>query len=1365
MFKKLLLATTGLFLLSTGVAEAAPLVGGISALVGSIGAGVSLGQIVLGIASMGAQWLLSMVMAPEQKQRGIKTKMETGGDKPPTFIVGEYATSGHLIYANVLNVGGTNIPNALLVYVIMLSAFPVQSVSNEVFISNERCHVDTESSWPGGFMEVNEYVKGGDDGGYCLMKFHLGDQTNADSWLKDKFGSDPDRPWTDDMFLPGCAYAIVQCHYSNRGIWTGLPEFRFQVQGAKLYDPRKDSTQPGGSGSHRWGNPNTYEYSANPKVIEYNVTRGFYWDDKWQWGGKAEAYRLPLDYWFAAMNACDENVNRKSGGTVKRYRMGAEISFDDKPLDIVNEINKSCSGYTTEFGGTYKTWVGGPGLSIGTITDDDFLITAEMETNPFQPMQATVNTCYATYPEPKQMWEVKDGPRYQDADALAEDNDEELSIDLPLPFVSENNQVQRLMRAAVKDGRRQLTHSGQLPPVAWLYEPFDRLNYQSDMFGYGGSGKGFIVSTKDDLPNVNQQVLLREINPDDTGWLSAYEQDYDYAPLVVVKPDALALDVTATADQVEGASGKDRPAILAEWDWAGADIDVRHIDWRIRRAGTTKVVANGKIKRVEDGSAIVVSNILRFGASYEIQFRPEPFAIRESGWTDWKSVTMLSVDVPVWAGTPLTAISDLGADGKLDFYVKANWVDSSQNVVGYGVKVTIGGDTNYYKADGSQFKFPVKAPATVDVAVRARASDGGTPSAWSTTETISVTKKGTAPTTPTQLTVTGRHRHAVVETEDHPDADFKRWCVYYSKTNNFATATKTKHSKSNRFVIGNLDNGDTYYFWLTAEDASGNESAKYPTSNTGGVSATMAKIDDDDTESTTLAAPSGLTLTKVQNTDDDGSVRTFIKMECTAPAWATSKTTYVFAVTDGTDTTTVKSDDTVARFRVQTTGVLHTVKVRAIKGHGNKGAWSSDVTITPSKKLTLPTAVTGLTIVTKAQKNVIKWTKSSDADYLETAILRSTTNNVNTATEIGRISGNRFVDDEITKGTTYYYWGINYNRSAAVASASSSANGMAKGVEYTDADNLVLSAPTGVSLTQANKDVDLDGTVDIALLATFSSGTSGAIDYEFELSRSTSSGGTYTVIETRSSPSGKVWFKANTQYWYKTRVRAIAWDGTLGTWSSLTSAVQPAGTTGAPSSPTGYSVSAQILGFGVQWTAPTELDYFFTEIGVGGTTSPATIVGTSTGTSYFNNFSAGGFAFKIWLRHVNTSMLRSSWVEAGSVTADKVGSTEIEANAVGRTALASGAGGAVAVNNLGTSNSGSVNAGSAAATLLTLTFKCTSNTSGVTINLGGQSWTVDFTNNLPFTFTTAENGGGSFSFSKSGGGTQAGVQLTATGLY
>jgi hypothetical protein len=1927
MLKKLLLATTALFTLFVAPAHAGPLAAGIGALLStSLGAGITVGSIALGFASMGAQWLISMLLAPEVEQKGVKTKIDTGGDNPPSFILGEYCTAGQLIYANVFDKSGYNIENACLVYVIQLSCIPVNGLSNTVYANNEKVTINPGPSWPGGFMQVDEYVKGASGGGYFLVKFYDGTQNTADSWLLDKFGSDPDRPWQNDMIGEGCAYVIVQAWYSNRGIWTGIPDLRWVVQGASLYDPRKDSTV-GGSGSQRRNNQSTWTFSKNAKVIEYNTHIGIRYDGEHLWGGDAEAYRLPLDYWFAAMNVCDENVGKAAGGSVKRYEVGCEIHLDDKPIDIVTEINKSCSGYTTEFGGTYKTWCGGPGLPVGSITDDDFLITAEQETNKFQSQQATYNTAYATYPEPRQQWEPKDGPRYQDDDALEEDG-EELALDMTLPFVTENNQVQRLMRAAIKDSRRQVTHEGILPPIAWVYEPFDCLTYYSELFGYGPSGKDVIIGSKDDLPDVNQRVLLREVNANDQGWLPAYEQDFDTAPLVIVTPGTLVLDVTVAADQVDTTVGKDKPAIRVDWTWGTTELAVQRLKWEIRYPSTTKVIAEGTINNPDDGTALVANDILRFGKAYEIRFMGIPYATRDADWTGWKSVTCVIVDVP--AAPSLTRVSKLGSDGKLSYFVDVAWTPVSQEAT-YIVRTIVDGQNVRYPADGTPLRIPVAAGSTLVVDVAAFGAET-TRGNFSSTTSITVTKKNTAPTAPTSLTATGKIGRIDLKTNKNPDSDFDHFNLYGSNTNDFTTAVLLDDPKSIRFQEGDLGNAVTRYYWVTAVDSSGNESTKFPVSNTAGRTATTARVGAADIDDGAITAPKlgtqsvtpvkllrgadssnividndmfegaalwsqgsgGGVPTRVRNNSAGGSSewalnqaqttgikeiysvqfpvkggKTYAVAATLGPLTAVSATmTFIInwysldgsgalvfissaslswtgttqdyksflakapagarrsqliariaagpdvglwysdpmvrrateadllaadAVTDdkivardqsnmirnanadilalwtgtgGTLATTPSADvsesantlSIPASTAALTISTLSDIPVKAGKAYyiagvlgpsngvscdtylqvlwfsmnaagvqtfisSNNTAIVTGTTISERERIftapanarrailragkntsasaadlafygpifrkavedsqtdqTAPTAPTvalagygadfdqdgtldaGITItatnpnIGREIKSYIVEVQRSDtvggtytnwrrfafdaedaADSLTTvfqlpanrkkfyrARIRSVTGNAKkkstwsgytspgiqpsaatgytgaaasapsvaqvaggfrigwgfgaldtsiykeTEVLVGgvtviRTSGTEYVDMTArTIGSTYTFTVKHYDKQGGVTNASTGVvspayrgllsaelgagrgtnllintnanlglNYWAIGVDinsnntfqtalvggagaswapvgedcfqifqgndgitggYTSVyqrdafnvdhrkipvkanqryemhlltgchrctgrafimwynaagtnlsnsvtddnagtqtggqlltgykqigvfatapataayaiimvrklnttlttdtssylffthmffgeaganqteyspwaengnlivtngitDQTLRAAPTGISLTQANKDVDLDGSVDIALLATFSTGVAGAANYEFELSRSTTSGGTYSVIETKPSPTGKVWFQANTQYFYKVRVRSINWDGTPGTWSSLVGPVQPTGVTSAPAVPTNTILIGYGLSWLVVWDMPPELDYDHTDIAIlasAGTPNPSTdIIDVVIGERGYvaQPFDQPRF---VYARHVNTSGQASAWHQFNPFALSPGGVTSV----------APFAGGKAALNNLGTSNSGSVNAGTGSSTLLTLTFKCTSNTSGVTVNLGGYSVTMDFVNQEVNTITTTEITGGSFSYSKTGGGTVSGVQLSAVTL-
>lgn len=1555
--KKILLASTVALGLAFAPAQAtaAPIAGIIA---GGLGLG-TIGTTILGAAiSIGANWLIQKLFAEEPKPQGIKQSMDSGGDNPISFIVGKYATPGKLVYVNTF---GND--NKHLVMVINLSEVPVTALSSKMVINGRVCDIDFGDTDAHGFAKVIQYQKGSHD--YCGVRF-FNDPNSAPNYLTNNFGSDPLKPWTNDMVGKGCSYVVVRCRFSpDGGVWSGLPTFKFTLQGIPLYDIRKDSTA-GGSGSHRWGDRSTHEYSENCSVISYNILRGIRRQGETIYGGNASPEQLPYDIWAAAMNTCDENVPKKHGGTLKRFTMGAEITVDVPPLDTLREIDNSCSGWTNEFGGIWKMFVGAPGASVTSITDRDIIATMEQTDDLFKPLQDTFNVAQGSYPSPEACWEMKDAPTRYFQNFIDEDG-EELSLNMEFPFVFERNQVQRLMKAAVRESRRQRLHTIVLPPAFARLECYDVFTWDSGRNGY--IDKKFLIIQKDDLLNCCQQITCREMNPEDYDW-DAVDDEFDsYDPTTdSTDPETPVREFTVAADYIDRpAAGKDKPAILVTWDWFEEDLDIRVIRWQIRRTGKTKIIGKGEIRDYEDGEELITHRALRFADQYDIQFRIVPRRKQaKSEWLDWQAVTMLAVDVPT--NFMATAVSNLGGDGKLDFFVKTSWDEVAQANNGYGVKYTIDGEDHYQRTDGNKYRFPVKAPASVTVQVRTRGVDGGTPSAYTTPIVVSVTKKSTAPTTPTELTVVGKHRRAVIKTEDHPDTDFKRWNVYYSKTNNFTTGTKSKHGRSNRFVVDDLDIGDTYYFWITAEDMSGNESAKYPTSNTAGIAATISKLDDDDTESTTLAAPTGLTLTKVQDTDEDGTtrtflemdctapgwitpksyfaysvlvgtkeyirrsddtiarfevlktgvlhtvkvraikghgnrsswsntatitpgkktalpttasgltslvkplsirlrwvkctdkdyketivyrntvntfgtateldrvkgtsykdddslvagttyyywvahvdrsdnvglnssstsqawrliddddtevstlaaptslnltkvqekdedgtIRTFLKMTCTAPGWATAKTTYVFEVSVGSDTYTVKSDDTKARFRVNKTGVLHDVRVRAVKGHGNKSSWSGTASLTPTKKSADASAVTGVSTHKKNGDIIVKWTPTADRDNAEYIVRRATTNSYGASTEIARIKGTRYRDNDVnTKGTTYYYFIDTLDTSGNVGSAASAAvSNTETGIGTSDTDASLLAAPTGISLSQANRDVDKDGTVDIALRATFSGGVSGAAGYEVWWEDNAGQTGSVRA------DSGVFWFMANTTRSYRVRWRTINWVGTPGAWSSYTSYVSPNPTTSAPANPTGVSIIDNNLGFRISWTAPTELDYAYSEIRISVTSSgpPSSGGWTSTSNSIDVYHYDTDFSYYAYVRHVNTSGVASSWVRsASSQLAQKIDTSMLAADSVTRAKMVAGAAANAVVTNSGTTM-GAVNPGTGwTRTLLVMSWKATSNTASVTVTLGGYSSTFDFVSGQYYCMTTVENGGGSFNAGKSGGNI-SGCQICAVGIY
>ena len=1324
---------------------AAPLVGlGLSTT-----AATTLATAGLYIATTGASILLQMAMAEKTEQEiGTKLSAVLGGAVNQAIHVGRKETAGSFIYKGTWGVNN-RVPNGFLVRIYALSDRPVIGFKDYVWVDGLKCGYDPDTTETVDGVNLGHNIpKFNASGGHRLwVKFHDGTQGSADNYLVNKFGSGA-RAWTEDHVGRGRAYMIVTQKYDKKAP-TGEVEVTAVVKNTSLYDWRNDSTN-GGSGSQRYSNQATWGTDpGNPITNAYNVMRGIYYGSEWMYGGqKWPATRFDNDTWTAAANKCDSDVDVSGGGTIKWARQGAEIDVSEEPWAVIERMLKASNGRIVESGGKFKVYVGGIGASVYSFTDNDTIISEELTGQLFPTRDSIANTVNGTYVEPENAGEAKAYKPRTKSEYVEQDGDVRKTT-MDFDYVRDNRQAQRMALLALKDNRRFRTFSVAFWSQARKLEPCDVISWTSDKYQF--TAKKFIVGDvvlRDDGIVI---VNVREADANDANWTPITDED-PFTTGVFEDLDEPTQTFTANVTaviQTDDDGKHRRPAIRIEETLDDEFVDCQALRYQVRKKnGDQKIIYRGRSMAFFDpdnedfGDITFTDNSFLEGREVQVRYKIEPESDRDTEWSGWVDITLPYILPDTPSNFALTSLSKLGKDGKLDFFAKATWDNVPHDRAGYGLKIEIDGDEDYRKSDDNKYKFPVPAPSTVKAKVRTRGIDNGRAGAYSTELTISVTKKNTAPTTPTFLDVKRQHRRVVVVTEEHPDDDFRRWNVYYSKTNDFTTRTKTQHGRSRRFPLDDLDNHETYYAWITAEDTSGNESAKYPSSNTAGVQFKTKAIEDDDTSNDLNTAPTGLTVTKVQDKDQDGTIRTYLELDCTYPGWAGDKADAVYEITVAGVSKKFKEigdNGKAARFRVNKTGVLHTVRARIKAGVGELSNWTSAISITPSKKGSDASAITGMSISRKNGFNIISWNRISDPDNREVAVMRGTTNVLGSMTEIGRTKSTKWRDDDnITKGTRYYYRVLPVDTSDNVGSAvpSAAVDDVETGIGTSDTDATVLAAPTGISLTQANRDVDQDGTIDIALRTTFSGAIANAAGYEVWWEDS--AGQSATV----RADSGSFWFVANTTRSYRVRWRTVNWVGTAGSWSSYTSYVTPSPTSGAPSAPSGFAGVGQPMGFYCQWNAPSENDYSHTEIAAI-SASDAAVVMTHSGTRVFIFYPTTSPSVNIYARHVNTSGLKSSW------SSSIVGPTSVSA-------------GAIAVTNSGTTM-GSVNAGAAVNTFLSLSWKATSNTSGVTVSLGGYSSTFDFVSGQYYTMTTAETGGGNFNANKSGGSI-ANCQISAVGL-
>ncbi|WP_439137544.1 hypothetical protein [Roseicyclus sp.] len=577
--------------------------------------------------------------SPEQRRGGIKTEATTtGGTTAQSFILGRYATAGHMDAPPYSHPNSGGVPNEFLTYVLSISDLPGVTLSRAI-VAGEYVEGLQASAGDHDYEGLLEDVPGvGLDVPHFFLTWHDGSQVAADAYMIANYADHPDRPWSADMIGTGLTYAVVTFRY-NRKLFNQLPGVRFEVDGVPLYDPRADGSVSG-TGTQRWNDPATWAQTDNPAVMIYNILRGIALPDGSVWGGRAQADDLPLDVWFTAMNACDAPVTLKAGGTEPRYRAGLEVSVDQSPASVIEELLKACSGEIAEIGGVYKIRVGGPGLPVFFFTDDDVVADADQSLVPYPGLDQVHNGIHATHPAPDALWESRDAPPRYDTDAVAEDGGRELVASVELNAVYSDTQVQRLMRAWLKDERRFRRHGLTLPPDAAVIEPLDSIAWTSAEEGY--TAKVFeVAEASDDLVTCLQSLSIRERDATDFNWTPASDEiDVYHPPTAVTVPaprtvTGFAVEAGSIRD---GANAERRPAVKLSWSTAGVR-DRDSIRWQVQIHGV-QTVAEGVIDDPTSGFLWVTEGIL---PSTTYQARAKIRAREGSVWTAWASATTADV--------------------------------------------------------------------------------------------------------------------------------------------------------------------------------------------------------------------------------------------------------------------------------------------------------------------------------------------------------------------------------------------------------------------------------------------------------------------------------------------------------------------------------------------------------------------------------------------------------------------------------------------------------------------------------------------------------------------------------------------------
>ena len=221
---------------------------------------------------------------------------------------------------------------------------------------------------------------------------------------------------------------------------SGLPVLGAVWKGAKVYDPRLDTTYPGGSGAHRIANEATWAWSDNPALHALAYAYGRRQNGKQVFGIGLPVEAIRVADFVTLANVCEANSWRVSGVI---YEPG------DKWANL-KEILRAGAAEPVSAGGLLSLRVRQPQVALATIADKHLLDTARV--TPMQTYVDRLNTVVPKYRSPAHNWELVAADQVQVGTYLAEDGEEMLE-EIEWGLVRDADQVVQLARYRLEDGR------------------------------------------------------------------------------------------------------------------------------------------------------------------------------------------------------------------------------------------------------------------------------------------------------------------------------------------------------------------------------------------------------------------------------------------------------------------------------------------------------------------------------------------------------------------------------------------------------------------------------------------------------------------------------------------------------------------------------------------------------------------------------------------------------------------------------------------------------------------------------------------------------------------------------------------------
>jgi len=456
--------------------------------------------------------------------------------------------------------------NQYLHIVLTLSGHVLQEITT-VYFNDKALTLDGN----GNVTAPAQYV------GFVRIKKSLGDETSQPF---PNLVSESNGLWTDAHRQNGRGKVYVRLLFNSNAFPQGVPNVTALVRGRKVFDPRSDTTY--------------YTPNAALCLADYLTNTDF---------GCGMVYATEIDdaALIAAANTCDESVTILAG-TEARYTCNGAFVTDESPEQILPRLLTAMAGRIAYIAGQWKIYAGA--YVTPTLTLDQNDLAGPIKIIPRLSKRDLFNRVRGVYIDPNRLYQETDFPPIINSTYLSQDNNEQLWMEMNLPFTQSAPTAQRIAKIELERCRQQIAVLMRCKLGVYRLQPGDTVMVSLERYGWEQK----VFEVQDVRLAVDNGALVVDITAREHTsavftWGVSEESEVDPAPdtnlpdpFNVLPPSALSI-VEENYEAI--GSGGLKTKVTASWTapndfFTQSGLAIYQLEYKLAADSTWIVVTNIK---------------------------------------------------------------------------------------------------------------------------------------------------------------------------------------------------------------------------------------------------------------------------------------------------------------------------------------------------------------------------------------------------------------------------------------------------------------------------------------------------------------------------------------------------------------------------------------------------------------------------------------------------------------------------------------------------------------------------------------------------------------------------------------------------